>query len=146
MLVPHSPMAFRISPQPRRHVLLVEPDADLASGFVDVLRASGSIVIRAATEERAELILENFAVDVAVVDLDGLPSGVRFLRRLEELADRGRHAVTTIALARAASVASIVDDPRIGPVGILAKPIQIETLVAAVGAIAPARGFVDCPS
>jgi DNA-binding response OmpR family regulator len=124
------PSIVRLPPRPRRRILLVERDPDLAAGFAEILQRTGAMVLRAESDARAIRILEGVAVDVVVADLDGQPPDL-----IERVARRSAtHSFAFVVLARAACPPRI-DERHQATISVLPKPIAVETLLSTIAAI-----------
>jgi DNA-binding response OmpR family regulator len=108
--------------------MLLEADPDLALGFVEILRRAGARVFHAESEAMALRILAMVPIDLAVVDVEGLPSAVAGLARIVAA------PVPTIALARASTSRQLATDVRFSTVTVLAKPVTVEALISSVEA------------
>ena len=117
-------------------VLLVEDDADLREGLAALLRGSGLAVDVAAGEQDADVLLDSYDFDVAVIDR-GLPDGdgLALVRR------RRRHgwAVPVVFLTARDTVADRVEGFEAGGDDYVVKPFAPEELVMRIRALARRR-------
>jgi DNA-binding response OmpR family regulator len=117
-------------------VLLVEDDADLREGLAALLRGSGLAVDVAAGEQDADVLLDSYDFDVAVIDR-GLPDG----DGLDLVRRRRRHgwAVPVVFLTARDTVADRVEGFEAGGDDYVVKPFAPEELVMRIRALARRR-------
>lgn len=116
-----------------RHVVVVEPDAELATVLRECLRMAGHEVTMVPDGLQAVDALAFGGADVLIADLHEDAIGVK---KLLESLHRSRSGIAVVVLggmdiARDASVAEAL-----GVRWILNKPVAVETLLTAVAAAA----------
>jgi DNA-binding response OmpR family regulator len=110
-----------------RRILVVEDDADTREVLAAALEHAGYSVTGAVDGIEAQQLLDTAAPDAIVLDL-WLPrlDGAAFLARLRHAA---RHADIPVVVVTAAPVSTEV---RLGANVVLAKPFDLEALVASL--------------
>jgi two-component system response regulator RpaA len=112
---------------PRPRILVVDDDADTREVLASALEHAGYFVTTAADGIEAQQLLDAAVPDAIVLDL-WLPrlDGAALLARLR---GRAQHAQLPVVVVTAAPVSAEV---RLGANVVLAKPFDLETLVAAL--------------
>lgn len=108
-------------------VLVVEDDAEVRGALGDVLHAAGYDVVMAANGKEALRVLAHLEAPPGLILLDlAMPrmDGVAFLETLQ--ADEAHRSLPVL-------VVTALEGPMpAGAVGLLRKPVQLKTLLAAV--------------
>jgi two-component system, NtrC family, response regulator AtoC len=110
-------------------ILLVEDDAEVRTAVRDLLSLEGHVVAEAATAVAAQDMLRRHDVDLVLLDL-GLPDmdGLDLLSLLRQVDDR----VVVVVLTGRGDIETVVEAMKRGAENFLVKPVQGDSLRAAV--------------
>ena len=117
-----------------RLLLLVEDDAAFARTLARSFERRGYQVLRAASAEEVELLLQSHKPGYAVMDLKlaGIASGLSCIQMLHQ----HNPAALIVVLTGYASIATAVEAVKLGACHYLAKPSNTDDIEAAFGRIA----------
>ena len=128
---------------PPTRVLLVEDDAVFAGVLARALEARGYATAHAATLAESLHLASGWEPDAALVDLKlGPESGLALIRELRVR----RPLLHIVVLTGYASIATAVQAVKLGAAEYLAKPAEIDDIVAALAGATPAADIADTPS
>jgi len=128
----------------QRRILIVDDEESLARVLQKQLERGGAEVAAASSLSEARRLLDQFAFDLVLLDLE-LPDG-HGLTLLRELREEQQDAVAVVILTGAATLTGAVEAMRLGATDYLAKPEDMqETMLAVEKALMRAedqkRGF-----
>jgi two-component system response regulator HydG len=121
-----------VSDQPWLHLLVVDEDAAVRRGCVEVGRRMGFAVIQATDAASAQAIVRLQKVDLILMDLR-IPGGETRIRGgglslLEEV--KAQHPeIAVVVMTASATVSNAVETMRLGAEDYLTKPFAVEDLV-----------------
>lgn len=114
----------------RRTILVVDDDIDLRESVVECLTEEGHSVLMAENGSRAlELLASGLAPDLILLDLM-MPEMDGRAFRARQLEDPKLSAIPIVVFTAHAASHEVADE--LGAVGLLKKPVRLETLLAAV--------------
>jgi two-component system response regulator MprA len=115
-------------------ILVVDDDADLRESVAECLEAEGHTVLTAENGQRAlELSSSGILPDLILLDLM-MPDMDGWAFRARQLEDPKLRAIPVLVFTAHAAPHEITEE--LGAVGLLKKPLRLETLIAAVGEVA----------
>lgn len=124
-------------------ILVIDDDETFNAVLARVLERRGFRVARAATPEQALAAARAASPDAAVLDLNlGSVSGLALIRPLLELVP----ACRIVVLTGYASIATAVEAIKLGATQYLAKPVEVDAILAACEAKPPAADREAPPS
>ena len=115
---------------PRKHVLVVEDDPDLARVLIRAFRARRLEAVSVRDPDEAIAAARQQPPDYAILDLRlGERSGLALIRPLKAI----NPAARVLVLTGYASVATAVDSIKLGACHYMAKPAYIDEIIRALG-------------
>lgn len=115
---------------PRKHILVVEDDPDLARVLTRAFRARRLEAVSVRDADEAMAAARRQPPDYAILDLRlGERSGLALIRPLKAI----NPAARVLVLTGYASIATAVDSIKLGACHYMAKPAYVDEIVSALG-------------